>query len=82
MAVFDENAVGHDEVEVDVAIHQPAEPLDEGDGAGPWRGSAALAGDAALPSTYGADEKGRRAPASRLDQLPKRQACGLRARRE
>lgn len=70
MAVFDENAVGHDEVEVDVAIHQPAEPLDEGDGAGPWRGSAALAGDAALPSTYGADENGRRASRVQAGSTP------------
>ncbi len=43
-----QRAVGHDEVEVDVDVHQPAEPLPEGDGAGPRRGEAALARDAAL----------------------------------
>jgi hypothetical protein len=52
-----EDAVGDEEVEVNVEIDQAAETLDEDDGTGLWCGEAAGARDAALPSTDRADDE-------------------------
>ena len=52
-----EDAVGDEEVEVDVEIDQAAEAPDEGDGAGLWCGEVAGARDAALPGGDGADDE-------------------------